>query len=116
MRPNSSERAENGNDVDFEPDAAPTPKRLPKENPARGTPDYNIYRAVRERRRARTVRFVVLESIVLCLMVASVCAGMSESFADENLTPIFRFLPVTCAIVAGLLPIIFFGSLGGRRR
>ncbi|MDQ6859655.1 MAG: hypothetical protein M3032_00650, partial [Verrucomicrobiota bacterium] len=62
----------------------------------------SVRSAVRERRRARVIRFIVLESIALILTVASVCAGLSVRFADDSLTPIFRFLPVTCAVLAGL--------------
>ena len=76
--------------------------------------------AIRQRRRARLIRFILLESIALTLTVASVCTGLSARFADESFTAVFRYLPVSCAVLAGLLPIIFFGSVGrgrdGRRR
>jgi hypothetical protein len=71
---------------------------------------------VRHRRRVRTARFIVCETIAVAIMVASALAGVSARFAADNLTPIFRVLPVSAAIVAAILPIIFFGDPKRRNR
>jgi ABC-type lipoprotein release transport system permease subunit len=64
----------------------------------------------RRRRRLRATRFIAFEAIAIAVLVLSVVAGISERFAAESLTPIFRMLPVIAAGVAALLPILFFGS------
>jgi hypothetical protein len=69
----------------------------------------DVARLVRHRRRMRLARFIVCEAIAIAVLVISVAAGISERFAAESLTPIFRVLPVTAAIVAAILPIFFFG-------
>ena len=64
---------------------------------------------LRRRKRVRRMRFVVCETIALTVMVASVVAGVSERFASEAFTPVFRILPIAAAAVATVLPILFFG-------
>jgi hypothetical protein len=71
---------------------------------------------LRHKRRMRTVRFIVAETIAIAVMIASALAGVSVRFAAENLTPIFRVIPVTAAAVAVILPILFFGNLKRRNR
>jgi hypothetical protein len=71
---------------------------------------------VRRRRRIRMARFVVAETVVIALMIGSVVAGVSARFAHESFTPIFRVLPITAAVVATILPIIFFGDPKRGRR
>jgi len=53
---------------------------------------------------------VAAETFAIGLMVASIVAGVSARFADEALTPIFRVLPITAAVAAAILPILFFGD------
>jgi|GraSoiStandDraft_16_1057320.scaffolds.fasta_scaffold1987774_2 hypothetical protein len=72
--------------------------------------------AIPRRRRTRFICFVALESIAITLVLGSVVAGLSEEFAAESLTPIFRFLPIGAAAIATILPILFFGSPYHRRR
>ena len=54
-------------------------------------------------------RFLLAEIVAIAVLCGSVIAGISERFAAESLTPLFRGLPVTAAIVAAILPILFFG-------
>ena len=65
---------------------------------------------LRHKRRMRTVRFILFETIAIAVMVAS------ARFAPENLTPAFRVIPVTAATVAVILPILFFGNSKRRNR
>jgi hypothetical protein len=60
--------------------------------------------------------FIASETFAIGIFVASVLAGISERFASESLTPIFRILPITAAAVAALLPILFFAFPKGRGR
>jgi hypothetical protein len=65
---------------------------------------------IRRRRRMRTARFIAFETVAVAVFVLSVLAGISERFAAESLTPLFRTLPITAAVVAAILPIFFFGD------
>ena len=58
----------------------------------------------------RLMRFIGAEALALIVLVLSVLAGISERFASEFFTPIFRALPITAAAVAAILPILFFGD------
>lgn len=64
----------------------------------------------RQRRRTRRRWFLFAETLSLVILVGSIVAGISERFAAESLTPLFRVLPVAAAIAAGILPILFFGN------
>jgi hypothetical protein len=55
-------------------------------------------------------QFIAVEIVALAILFGSVIAGISERFANESLTPLFRALPITAAIVAAVLPILFFGN------
>jgi len=70
----------------------------------------DIAELVRRRRRMRLVRFIVSEIVVLSVLILSVLAGVSERFSSESLTPLFRALPIAAAVVAAILPILFFGD------
>jgi pyrroline-5-carboxylate reductase len=72
--------------------------------------EQEIAHLARRRRRLRLVRFMAAEAFALAILVLSVLAGISERFASESLTPIFRALPITAAAVAAILPILFFGG------
>jgi pyrroline-5-carboxylate reductase len=61
------------------------------------------------------IRFIAAETVAIAVLVVSVLAGISERFASASLTPVFRALPITAAIVAAVLPILFFGGPQGRR-
>jgi hypothetical protein len=71
---------------------------------------------IRHRRRVRMARFIVCEAVAIAVMVFSALAGISARFAAENFTPVFRVLPVSAAVVAVVLPIIFFGDPKRRNR
>lgn len=71
---------------------------------------------LRQRRRMRFLRFLVLEAIAVVIAIASVAAGISQRFADEAYTPAFRVLPICAAAAAAILPILFFGSPSRRQR
>jgi hypothetical protein len=62
------------------------------------------------------VRYIICEAVAIAVMVGSAVAGISERFAAENFTPVFRVLPVSAAVVAVVLPIIFFGDPKRRNR
>jgi hypothetical protein len=62
------------------------------------------------------LRFIVSEAIAIGVMVASALAGISARFAAESLNPILRILPVSAAVIAVILPIIFFGDPKRRNR
>ena len=63
----------------------------------------------RRRTRLRRIRFIICEALALAVMVASVGAGVSERFASDAFTPLFRILPIAAAAIATVLPILFFG-------
>lgn len=65
---------------------------------------------IRLRRRVRMLRFIVCEAVAIGIMVGSALAGLSARFAAESFTPIFRVVPIGAAIVATILPILFFGN------
>jgi hypothetical protein len=64
---------------------------------------------LRERRRKRRVRFLLLETVAIALTFATAAAGLSLQFLNEAYTPVFRVLPLVFATVATALPILFFG-------
>ena len=71
---------------------------------------------VRERRRTKVIRFAVCEAAAVALTVASIIAGIYTRDADGSVDAIFRVLPVTCAIIATAVPILFFGKVRRRSR
>ena len=70
----------------------------------------NALASFRQRRRTLRRWFLGAETLSLAVMAGSIVAGISERFASESLTPLFRVLPVAAAIVAGILPILFFSN------
>jgi hypothetical protein len=84
------------------------PKQLRRHAPVSAPPNELVL--FRLRRRTRRRWFLLAEILSLAVMVGSVVAGISERFAAESLTALFRILPVAAAIVAGILPILFFGN------
>jgi uncharacterized BrkB/YihY/UPF0761 family membrane protein len=82
---------------------------------AQSSPE-DIAKIIRRRRRLRMLYFIILEALAIGLMITSAVAGISSRFAAESLTPIFRVLPISAAIVAVILPIIFFGDPKRRNR
>ncbi len=65
---------------------------------------------VRQRRRRKFVRFAVAEAVAIVVLVGSLIAGLSAPFAAESLTPFFRVVPIGAALVATVVPIVFFGN------
>jgi hypothetical protein len=90
-------------------------QRFVGEHSANSSPE-DIAAIIRHRRRLRMLRFVAFETIAIGVMIVSAFAGISSRFAAESLTPIFRVLPVSAAIVAVILPIVFFGDPKRRNR
>ena len=70
----------------------------------------------RKRRRQKFVWFLAVESVAVLVMTVSILAGLSLRFSSESWTPVFRVLPVTAAVIAALLPILFYGNARGSRR
>lgn len=68
------------------------------------------------RRRRRWAWFIAAEIGAGAFLVASVTAGISERFAAESLTPLFRVLPIAAASLVAILPILFFGDPKRRSR
>lgn len=60
------------------------------------------------RRRRRMVRFVAYEGAALLIMISSIVVGISTRFAIPALTPVLQIVPIGAAVLAGLIPIIFF--------
>jgi hypothetical protein len=56
------------------------------------------------------------ELFAIGVMIASIVAGISARFANDSLTPIFRVLPISAAVVTAILPIVFFGDPKRGRR
>jgi len=71
---------------------------------------------VRRRRRQRVAWFIASEIGALALVVGSIVAGISGRFAADNLTPVFRILPIVGAALVVILPILFFGNPKRRSR
>jgi hypothetical protein len=67
-------------------------------------------RALESRRRRKFAWFLVVESIAGGLILASILAGLSLRFASESWTPVFRVLPVSAAVIATVVPILFYGN------
>lgn len=72
--------------------------------------DQEIARVVRRRRRMYWLRFLTSEALAIAVLVLSIMAGISERFVSESLTAVFRTLPIAAAVVAAILPILFFGD------
>lgn len=66
--------------------------------------------ALRQRRKLRRRWFLLAELVSIAVFIASVIAGISERFSAESLTPLFRVLPIAAALVAGILPIVYFSN------
>ena len=90
-------------------------QRFVGEHSASSSPE-DIAGIIRHRRRLRMLRFISFETIAIGVAITSAIAGISSRFAAESLTPIFRVLPVGAAIVAVVLPIVFFGDPKRRNR
>lgn len=71
---------------------------------------------VRERRRIKVIRFAMCEAAAIALMALSIVAGIYTRSADGSILAIFRLLPVTFAVIATGIPILFFGKVRRRRR
>jgi hypothetical protein len=72
-------------------------------------------KALQSQRRRKLAWFLFVESIAVSAMIVSILAGFSLRFASESWTPAFRVLPVTAAIIATVLPILFYGNSRKRR-
>jgi hypothetical protein len=64
---------------------------------------------IRERQRTKFFWFVGCEVVVLALLVGAVLFGWSNRFGYGSLSPAARLGAVVGAIVAAVLPIIFYG-------
>jgi hypothetical protein len=103
------------------PNDSPSTREKPMIDPVAGTHVENVLpedpaALIRHRRRVRALWFIVFETVAIGVMAASIVAGISARFAAENLTPLFRILPISAAIVAVILPIFFFGDAKRRNR
>lgn len=63
-----------------------------------------------QRRRRRFALFLVVEAAAIVLFVGSLLTSVLTPFAAESFTPFFRVIPIGSAIVAAVVPILFFGN------
>jgi uncharacterized membrane protein YfcA len=83
----------------------------------RGAPNpLDLAAVARWKRRRRIAWFIAAEIGAIAFVVGSVAAGISERFAADSLTPIFRVLPIVGATIVAILPIVFFGDPKRRSR
>jgi hypothetical protein len=61
------------------------------------------------RRRKKLLRFIVLETFALVVLVLAVIAGTSSPFAKENMTLPFAITVFVAAAAIVIIPIIFYG-------
>lgn len=80
-----------------------------RRTPVLATPPHPMT-ALRQRRKLRRRWFLLAELLSIVVLTASVIAGISERFSAESLTPLFRVLPIAAALVAGILPIVYFSK------
>jgi hypothetical protein len=71
---------------------------------------------LRQRRRVRRRSFLLAEMLSLTVLIGSILAGISQRFAADSFTPLFRILPIAAALVAAILPIIYFSNPQRRLR
>ena len=70
---------------------------------------------VRERRRLKLIRFAACEAAAIVLTILAILAGIATRSADGSTETVFRVLPVTFAVLATAIPILFFGKVRRRR-
>ena len=71
---------------------------------------------LRQRRKVRRRRFQLAEIFSLIILLGSIAAGVSQRFTAQPLTPLFRILPIAAALLAGILPIVYFSNPNRRGR
>ena len=96
-------------------DVPPTAQTLATHSERRWASDVAA-ELVRERRRMKVIRFAMCEAAAIALTVLSIMTGIYTREADGSVDAIFRVLPVTCAIIATAVPILFFGKVRRRSR
>ena len=89
---------------------------MPPQIPPQSTVHANAVTMLRQRRKVRRRWFLAAESFSLALLIGSVLAGISQRFAAESLTPLFRVLPTAAALLAAILPIVYFSNPNRRLR
>ena len=52
--------------------------------------------------------FLIFESLAVAFLLLSVWGGVAAHSWPETFAPFFRILPIAPAIVAALLPILYF--------
>ena len=87
-----------------------------RKSETRNAPPDSPVALLRRRRRTKFIRFVLVESLAVAVMIGFGLAGMASDTASESLTPLFRILPIAAAVAATLIPILFYGFSGRRPR
>jgi hypothetical protein len=72
-------------------------------------------RTRQQRRRAKFIRFLVCEILAIGALLFSAILGISQRFADDSLTGIFKMLTISAAIAVAIIPVIFYGITTNER-
>lgn len=59
--------------------------------------------------RGRLMRFLTCEALAILLLVGAVFLGMAHRTPDDPLNMIARVLAIAAAVVAAIVPILFYG-------
>ncbi len=63
---------------------------------------------LQRQRRAKFIRFIICQIVALSIVSGSAALGISQWFTDESLTLTFKFLTISAAIAAVIIPILFY--------
>ena len=70
----------------------------------------------RSRSRKKLITFLLLEGLTVLLLVGVAMLALSEHYAEESLTALFRNTTIALAVVAAVLPVLFYGRPRERYR
>ena len=94
----------------------PRPARLPGASVVRQKPSGESWidssgelSQIFRRRRSKLVRFVILESVALVILLFLAKLGMSHPFPGDPLRLWFRTLTIAAVLPVGAIPIFFYG-------
>jgi hypothetical protein len=69
----------------------------------------SVWPLAQRRRRARLVRFVALEVFVLLILAVAVLVGLNFRLSGGSIAPAARIIAIVAAVVAVVVPILFYG-------
>ena len=85
---------------------SPDGQARPISVPLAETPQLPSYRS---RSRRKFVTFLLLESLALVLLARIATLALSERYAQESLTALFRDATIALAVLVVVLPVLFYG-------